>query len=125
MDDLYPGWDGLAQGVALLRAEVVAPLAAGQPARYPRWDWVRAAFVERRDLGTPPLLVVEGVGSGAAGATSLLVWLDAPEEVRHRRAMERDGAAYAPYWNRWAAQERAHFAADATRARADVVLRTD
>jgi hypothetical protein len=146
MDDLYPGWDGLAAGVALLRSDIVAPLAVGQPARYRRWDWARAAYAESRDLGTPPLLIVEGVGAGAviaphatvpptgaaeslAGAAelvapvaSLSVWLDASEEVRYRRSMERDGATYAPHWARWAAQERAHFATDGTRERADVAL---
>ena len=70
----------------------------------------------------PSLLVVEGVGAGAA--PGLLIWMDAPEEVRYRRAMDRDGATYAPYWTRWAAQERAHFAADRTADRADVPLTT-
>jgi hypothetical protein len=133
MDDLYPGWDGLAEGVALLR-DVVGPLAAGRPARYPRWDWARSTYAEHHDLGTPPLLIVEGVGAGAVGApesrsgvgpavaASLLVWLDAPEEVRYRRASERAGKTYAPHWARWAAQERAHFAADRTAERADVAL---
>ncbi len=122
MDELYPGWDGLAAGVARLRAEVVAPLAAGRPAGYHRWDWAHGTYGERRDLGVPPLLVVEGVGAGAA--PGLLVWLDAPEDVRYRRAMDRDGSTYAPYWARWAAQERAHFAADRTADRADVRLTT-
>jgi dephospho-CoA kinase len=54
----------------------------------------------------------------------MLIWVDAPEEQRYRRAMARDGDAYAPHWARWAAQERAHFAADRTRERADVRLRT-
>jgi hypothetical protein len=122
MDELYPGWDGLAAGVARLRAEIVAPLAAGRAAGYRRWDWARDTYGEHRDLGTPPLLVVEGVGAGTA--PGLLIWVDAPEAERYRRAMARDGAAYAPHWARWAAQERAHFAADRTRERADVRLRT-
>jgi chloramphenicol 3-O-phosphotransferase len=122
MDELYPGWDGLAAGVARLRAEVVAPLAAGRPAGYRRWDWTRDTYGEHRDLGTPPLLLVEGVGAGTA--PGFLIWVDAPEEVRHRRAMARDGAAYAPYWARWATQERAHFAADRTAERADIRITT-
>jgi hypothetical protein len=36
----------------------------------------------------------------------------------------RDGEAYRPHWERWAAQERAHFAAEGTRERADLRLRT-
>jgi chloramphenicol 3-O-phosphotransferase len=122
MDELYPGWDGLVAGVARLRTEVVAPLVAGRPAAYRPWDWARDAYGERRDLGVPSLLVVEGVGAGVA--PGLLIWMDAPEEVRYRRAMDRDGATYAPYWARWAAQERAHFAADRTADRADVRLTT-
>jgi adenylate kinase family enzyme len=124
MDELYPGWDGLAAGVARLREEIVAPLAAGRTAAYRRWDWARDTYGERRDLGVPPLLVVEGVGAGAAPGIALLIWLDAPEHVRYRRAMDRDGATYAPHWARWAAQERAHFAADRTAERADVRLTT-
>lgn len=124
MDDLYPGWDGLVAGIAALRAEVVAPLARRRPARYRCWDWRHDRPGDWRALGTPPLLVVEGVGAGAVppGRTSLLVWLDAPEPVRYARAMARDGAGYGPHWARWAAQERVHFATDRTRERADVVL---
>jgi hypothetical protein len=124
MDELYPGWDGLAAGVARLRAEVVAPLAAGRPARYRRWDWAHDTYGDGRDLGVPPLLVVEGVGAGAVPGIAVLIWLDAPADVRYRRAMDRDGAAYGPHWARWAAQEQAHFAADHTADRADVRLTT-
>jgi hypothetical protein len=52
----------------------------------------------------------------------LLVWVEAPEAERFRRAMERDGDAYRPHWDRWARQERIHFAREGTRARADVVV---
>ena len=122
MDELYPGWDGLAAGVARLHAEVVAPLAAGLSAGYRRWDWARDTHGEHRALGTPRLLVVEGVGAGTA--PGFLIWVDAPEELRYRRAIARDGATYAPHWARWAGQERAHFAADRTAERAHVRLTT-
>jgi uridine kinase len=121
MDDLYAGWDGLEDGVRLLRAEVVEPLVAGADAGYRRYDWYAGRYAERVALGRPDVLVVEGVGAGAsADHASLVIWLDAPERVRHRRGMARDGGAYEPYWDRWAAQERAHFAAAGTRDRADV-----
>lgn len=126
MDDLYPGWDGLEASVPLLHDGVVAPLAAGRRARHRRWDWARGAFAEERDLGRPPLLVVEGVGSGAravAGYAVLLVWIEAPRAVRFARGIARDGEAYRPHWERWARQEDAHFAAEGTRGRAG--LRVD
>ena len=126
MDDLYPGWDGLAAAVPLLHEQVVAPLAAGGPARYRRYDWDRGEYAEDTRLGRPPVLVVEGVASGARPtrrARVLLVWVEAPRAERFRRGIDRDGETYRPHWERWARQEAAHFAADGTRARAD--LRVD
>jgi uridine kinase len=122
MDDLYDGWDGLAEGVRRLR-ELVDALAGGAPARYRGYDWHRGAYGDEVDLGHPEVLVVEGVGAGAAGDhASLVLWLDAPETVRYRRSMARDGEAYRPHWEAWASQERVHFAATDTRGRADLVI---
>jgi uridine kinase len=122
MDDLYDGWDGLAEGVRRLH-ELVDTLAAGLPARYERYDWARGAYGPAVELGTPPVLVVEGVGAGAvASRATLVVWLETPEVTRYRRGMARDGEAYRPYWDRWAAQEREHYAGVPTREVADVVV---
>jgi uridine kinase len=121
MDDLYEGWDGLAEGVRRLQA-LVAALADG-PVRYRRYDWARGSYGDVVDLGRPPVLVVEGVGAGAAASVATLVlWLETPELVRYRRGMARDGEAYRPYWDRWAAQERAHYAEFPTREAADIVV---
>ncbi|WP_219417631.1 uridine kinase [Pseudonocardia nigra] len=123
MDDLYPGWDGLADSVPRLHEWIVAPLAAGRPAGYRRYDWVRGAYAEEHDVGTPPLLVVEGVGTGAravAPYVALLVWVEAPRDERFRRGIARDGEAYRPHWERWARQEDVHFATEGTRDRADL-----
>jgi uridine kinase len=125
LDDLYPGWDGLAAGVELVASGVVAALRAGRDATYPRWDWERSAPGPTVALGRPPVLVVEGSGSGAraiADHAVLLVWVDAPADVRFARAMARDGDAYRPHWDRWAAQEAVHRAAEDPRGRADVVV---
>jgi hypothetical protein len=122
MDDLYDGWDGLAEGVRRLR-ELVDGLATGDPARYRRYDWHAGAYAAEVDLGRPDVLVVEGVGAGAAAEhAALVIWLETPDHVRYRRGMARDGEAYRPHWDRWAAQERTHFATTDTAARADVVV---
>ena len=74
-------------------------------------------------MAPTPLLVVEGVGSGApvcADLVTLLVWVEAPHDLRLRRGLERDGDDFAPHWERWAVQEADLFARDLTRERAEV-----
>ncbi|PSK98644.1 uridine kinase [Haloactinopolyspora alba] len=127
MDDLYPGWDGLAAGARNVADEVLAPLAAGRPARYRRWDWHRGTYGEWVDVPPAPVLLIEGCGSGSAAAApylSILIWVDAPPEVRKRRGLARDGDTFAPHWDRWARQEEALFTADRTRERADLRIDT-
>jgi hypothetical protein len=126
MDDLYPGWDGLRAGTWRLQDWVVAPLATGRPARYRRWDWGTAAYGDWVQLPPAEVVVVEGCGSGAmpAGrALSALVWVEADAAVRYARGIARD-PGFAPFWDRWAAQEGELYAADGTRARADLVIDT-
>lgn len=128
MDDLYPGWDGLARAAPALVEQVLEPLSEGRPAAYRRWDWHRSAYAETLPVPAGPFLVVEGVACGSRAAArylSLLVWVDAPAEARRRRAIERDGETFRPHWQRWAAQEDAWFARDRTRERADLVVDGD
>jgi hypothetical protein len=125
VEDLYPGWDGLDAVVPRLVAGVLAPLAAGRDGRFRRWDWAAGADGEPVTVPAGPLLVVEGAGAAARAAAPYLafvVWLDGPPAWRRERALARDGDTYAPHWERWAAQERVHFAREGTRGRADVVL---
>ena len=127
MDDLYPGWDGLplvdAQLDGLLR-----PLADGRAGRYRRYDWHAGAFAETVEVAPPALLVVEGVGAGSltvADLVTVLVWVEAAYDVRMRRGLERDGDAFAPHWEAWAAAEAEHFARHRTLERADLLVTTD
>lgn len=126
MDDLYAGWDGLADGIAQLET-ILLPLVEGAPGSYRRYDWHAREFAETVLVPPNPLLVIEGVGSGAAtydGFRTALAWVDAPEEERKQRGIDRDGDTFAPHWDAWAAAEAEHFTADLTMARADVVVTT-
>jgi pantothenate kinase-related protein Tda10 len=126
MDDLYPGWDGLEAGVCRLLDGVLRPFLAGASTVTVRnWDWARDAEGDWQELAVPDLLIVEGAGCGARACApylAILAWVHAPDDVRKARALARDGAAFSPHWERWAAQERVHFAREGTRERADVVL---
>ncbi len=126
MDDLYPGWDGLPLVDAQLES-VLRPLAQGEPGSYRRYDWHRAEFTETVEVPPADLLVIEGVGSGSSKVADLmtvLVWVDAPHDLRMRRGIERDGEAFAPYWDAWARAEDEVFARERTRDRADLVVAT-
>ncbi|HEU4568360.1 MAG TPA: 4-amino-4-deoxy-L-arabinose transferase [Marmoricola sp.] len=122
LDDLYPGWDGL-DLVDDHVLGVLEPLAEGRPGRYRRYDWGRGCYAEEHVVDPGPWLVLEGVGAGGTAWsrwTTLLAWVEAPAAERLRRGLARDGEALREHWARWTADERARFAREATRDRADV-----
>ena len=124
MDDMYPGWSGLPRIDEQLDG-LLSPWARGGPGSYRRYDWVAGEFAETVTVEPVPLLVLEGVGSGARRFDPLrtvLVWVEAPYDQRMRRGIERDGDAFAPHWEQWAADEDELFARERTRERADLVV---
>ena len=127
VDELVPGWHGLAAMPPVVARELLEPLAAGEVPTVRRWNWVDDRPGELLDVLPSPFLVLDGCGSGSRVIRpylSLLLWVDAPEEIRRARAMARDGEVYAPWWDVWAAQERELFAAEQTKAAADLWLRS-
>lgn len=106
LDDLYPGWDGLAAG----SAEVPLLLTTH---RWRSWDWSRNRPDEWHELDASRPTIVEGVGAVTAASRPLAdftVWVELDDEERKVRALRRDGETYAPHWERWAAQEDAFIA---------------
>lgn len=127
LDDLYEGWSGLPGVWDRLDAWVLRPLAAGDVARYRRYDWAAGEWAGWVDLPAPDVLVVEGCGSAprAVDAYAVLrVWVEADADVRLARGLARDGEDHRALWLAWMESEAAHFAAESTRERADVRLST-
>ena len=125
MDDVFAGWDGLADAGRRVLDQLVAPLASGRAAAYERYDWHQGRFADVVPVAATDLLVVEGVGSGDPAYDQLiavLVWVWAPEPLRLRRGIERDGVAMMPHWRRWIVDEERLHARDRTAERADVVV---
>ena len=123
LEDIYPGWNGLAAGIERYTATVLAPLRRGEAARWVSWDWERHYDGETRLTQPAEIVLVEGVGAAAAAAAPYLdavIWADSPDEDRQTRALARDGESYGPYWEQWARQEDDWLAADNVPARADV-----
>lgn len=126
LDDLYDGWHGLEGSLwPRVSAQVLEPLRRGRPGRFQRYDWAAAAFTRWVDVPVAPVLLLEGCGSARREAdplASLRVWVDAPDDVRLARGLARDGEDAREHWLGWMADERAHFARERTRQRADVWL---
>ncbi|MBA8803126.1 uridine kinase [Nocardioides ginsengisegetis] len=125
MDDLYDGWDGLPRITDQLE-RLLRPLAAGRPGSYRRYDWVAGSYAETVTVEPVPLLVLEGVASGARSHTDLttvLAWVSAPADLRLARGLERDGVELTDRWRQWMLDEAALFAVEETERRAD--LRVD
>ena len=124
MDDLFPGWSGLPLVDQQLDG-LLTPLASRRSGSYRRYDWRAGEFAETVEVSPVPLLVLEGVGSGASrfgDLQTVLVWVEAPYDLRMRRGIERDGDAFAPHWEQWARDEAELFAREHTRERADLVV---
>jgi uridine kinase len=124
MDDTFPGWSGLPRVDEQLE-DLLTPLGEGHAGSYRRYDWLAGEFAETIEVPPVPLLVLEGVGSGASRfgpLQTVLVWVEAPYDLRMRRGIERDGDAFAPHWEQWATDEEVLFAREHTRERADLVV---
>ena len=126
LDDLYAGWSGLDEDLTVrLGDQILTPLAAGRPARYQRYDWEAETFAEWNEVAVPEHLVIEGCGSAqrvVADRAVLVVWVDAPADLRLERGLARDGAGMREHWLRWMGLEAVHFAREGTRRRADVLV---
>ncbi|MHA6694354.1 nucleoside/nucleotide kinase family protein [Homoserinimonas sp. A520] len=106
LDDIYPGWDGLEAGSRHVHDHV---LAASAP-RWQRWDWTENAWVEWHPLDPSRPIIIEGCGALSRANRALAdygIWVELDEPTRKARALVRDGDAYVPHWERWAAQEQA------------------
>jgi uridine kinase len=127
MDDLYQGWaQELGEALAhRVEAWLLLGWESGLPGIHPRYDWVLGRYAEWVTVPPAPVVVLEGCASGSSlirARATLVAWVEAPADVRLQRGVERDGVLLEAQWRAWQSHERAHFAADATRAAADVVV---
>lgn len=124
LDDLLAGWEGLPTLPEQLDP-LLGRLAQGRAGSYRRYDYLAGRYAETVTVEPPPMLVLEGVGSGNlrhAPACTVLVWVEVDADLRRRRGLERDGEVMRGHWARWMRDEQAHFADQGTRARADLVM---
>lgn len=123
--DDFASWDNQFGWAPLLRTQVIEPLTRGEPARFRRYDWVARRFAEWHEVPVTDVLIVEGVGAAQrcfADALAMTLWVETPSDVRLARGIARDGDESREFWQQWIVGEWAHYAADDTAARADLVV---
>jgi uridine kinase len=126
LEDLYPGWDGLADTDQVLAGWVTGPLGHGRPARWRRFDWDTMSYAEWHSTGPAGVIILEGCGSirtGLAAAYAARIWVEAPAATRHRRLRARpDWAAYELYAEQWARAEDRLYQTEQTRLSCDFII---
>lgn len=125
LDHLYEGWSGLDGVAGNLDSWVFTPLRHGMAGQHMVYDWHRGAFAEWREVPLAPALIVEGVGAGQRQFHDLAVmrlWVEADEDLRRERTIEREGPDAAVALRDWWPNEERHFAAEGTRERADLII---
>lgn len=108
LDELYPGWTGLAAGLETYTQQVLPALVRDGSATWTPWNWHTSRHDAPRALGPADIIIIEGVGAGHPAARPFLagtLTLTLETATRKERALARDGATYAPHWDTWAAQE--------------------
>ncbi|WP_281535217.1 ATP-binding protein [Cryobacterium breve] len=107
LDDIYPGWNGLAAASAHLTEHVLRRHRAGLPGAWRRYDWGSAAPAEWHPVDPARPLLVEGCGTlsaANAGLSDVRIWLTADDAERKQRALARDGEAFRSHWDQWQAE---------------------
>jgi uridine kinase len=116
------GWDR-----ELFGAQVLAPLLAGRPARYQRWDLVADAGLDWVEVPSEVPVVVEGVSATDNRLSvpwDVTLWLDTPTDVRRQRihARDRDPALLERWQSDWLPSEQAYAAAQRPWLRVDLIV---
>ena len=127
LDDVYPGWNGLAAGRNHVIESVLVPLSQGQSGGYVSWDWADHQPGKRVSVEPASMVIVEGCGISTPDSRALadtVVWVDCPDPVRAKRLRSRDGKRFDDYVAEWDAQVAAHIDDNHPDTTASVVVRT-
>ena len=127
--DDFVSWADFSGWWPRFEAQVLEPLLRGEDARYQVRDWKNdpsgSSLNGWKTTRWSPLVIVDGVTSTRQAVSDLLayrIWVEAPEDVRLTRGVERDGEQARHLWLAWMQEEQRFFARDRTRERADLLV---
>lgn len=126
MDDLYSGWEKALSidTIQKIKTEIINPLAAGEPAKYWKFDWHKYAYTTQVELN-PTMLILEGVGAAARPLrkyASLILWIEVEPELGLNRVLSRDGEQIKAEMIHWQQKEVNWHRDDETRDSAEFIL---
>lgn len=114
LEDVYPGWDGLAAASELVASSIINPALPAEKRGFQRWDWYASDYAEWVPTPACSSLIIEGCGALTAANLAAAkaigdgqvwgVWVDLDAHTRYRRAMDRDDN-FESHWRMWADQE--------------------
>lgn len=127
--DNFLDWSDLDDWWPRLEEEALAPLLAGERARFRTRDWntdpLGKGLDGWRHLDPAQTIIIEGVTSSRiviADRLSMSFWVEAPRSVRIARGIARDGEAMRPFWQNWMRLEDEFFLSDDARGRATYLI---
>jgi uridine kinase len=125
--DDFVSWRDFSGWWPRFECQVLEPLQAGSAAHYQVRDWANDSLGSSlngwKTVPWAPLVILEGVTCTRRTAADLLtyrIWVEAPAELRLNRGVARAGESHRQLWIDWMKEENQFFAADGTRARADL-----
>jgi uridine kinase len=131
MDDLYPGWNGLAEGSVYLLTNILLPLANSRSANWQVWNWRKSHRGAeepgngRREFSGGTLLIVEGCGSISRLSyehSDFQVWIDADDKERKERFSLRDQGKFDEFFGIWSAQEDEYYEKEKSKRLAQLIV---
>ena len=108
MDDIYPGWKGLAWATKHLQKSILEPRSIGYNGLCRQWCWETYKPSYWQVIAPQQRLIIEGTGTLTL-ATKLIsdlnIWVEVDDLERKRRVANRDIYFNSLYWKIWAEQE--------------------
>ena len=131
MDDLYPGWEGLASGSIYLLTQILTPVSQARTANWQVWNWAESkrgaedSVNGHREFSGGTALIVEGCGSISrltSELADLTIWIEADLAVRKTRFNQRDSGKFDGYFATWSAQEDEFYEREKSRELAQLII---
>lgn len=127
--DDFVSWSDISGWWPRFDRQVLQPLLRGDDAHYQVRDWTNDPFGSSLDgwkrAKWTPLIIFDGVTStrrAIAPDLAYRIWVEAPDDVRLARGLERDGQKARTRWVDWMQIEEEYFLADRARDRADLLI---